>query len=53
MHAFTGVGFLVATFIVRPFLPEAAAAERTRADVCGGGDGQEEEGTKKEKYKFN
>ncbi len=48
MHAFTGVGFLVATFIVRPFLPEAAAAERTRADVCGGGDGQEE-GRKKEK----
>ncbi len=37
MHAFTGIGFLVATFIVRPFLPEADSAERTREDVCGGG----------------
>ncbi len=48
MHAFTGVGFLIATFIVRPFLPAAATAERTREDVCGGnGDG---DGDREEKY---
>ena len=35
LHACVGAGFLIATFLVRPFLPEDAAAELEREAVCG------------------
>ena len=35
LHACVGVGFLIATFLVRPFLPDDGAAEKERDAVCG------------------
>ena len=48
LHAAVGVGFLGATFLVRPFLPAADKADRDRAQICqlegeGGDGGQYEE----------
>ncbi len=35
LHAAVGVGFLLGTFIVRPFLPEDSTANQDRDSVCG------------------
>ncbi len=35
LHAFVGVGFFAGTFLVRPFLPEDAAAKKSFEVVCG------------------
>ena len=41
LHAFIGVGFLIATFLVKPFLPEA------RGTVChGSGDERQDASSK-------
>ena len=45
LHAAVGAGFLIGTFLVRPFLPEDATAAADREQVCrvdgGADDGQE------------
>eukprot|EP00095_Tigriopus_kingsejongensis_P008296 maker-scaffold948_size77650-snap-gene-0.12 protein:Tk08296 transcript:maker-scaffold948_size77650-snap-gene-0.12-mRNA-1 annotation:"sodium-dependent glucose transporter 1" len=36
LHACVGIGFLAATFLVRPFLPSEANALKNQAEVCFG-----------------
>ena len=36
-HALIGAGFLAATFLVRPFLPESEIGDME--EICGGGKG--------------